>query len=398
MRMAKSPVPVYRDAQNAVEGETIMKRLVAATFCLAGLAAHAQAPGVTNERILIGQTAGFTGTQAGAVTENTAGAKLYIEWVNKNGGVNGRKIELVSLDDVFDPKKAGANAKVLIEEKKVFALFLTRGTPHNEQIIPHIKANGVPLIAPSTGAQLLHEPVNPLIFNVRSKYQLEAEKGIVQLSTMGIQRIGVIHVDDSFGRDALAGAVRGFSEAGVKPLGIWSYDRTTPKFEPSVTALLATNPQAAVLLGSGSHVAEIVKQIRAKTKGMQLLTLSNNASSSFVKSLGGNAHGVIVTQVFPNPKMATTPIAVEMQRLAKATPGAVVSHQAMEGFAAAKVLVEGLKRAGRKLTRESFVAALDGLRGFDLGGLKVDYSPSDHTGIEYVELSIIGRKGDFVQN
>jgi ABC-type branched-subunit amino acid transport system substrate-binding protein len=376
----------------------IARTLAAATLAAASLCAQAQAPGVTNERILIGQTAGFTGTQAGAVNENTAGARMYIEWVNKSGGVHGRRIELLSLDDVFDPKKAGANAKVLIEEKKVFALFLTRGTPHNEQIIPLIQAAGVPLVAPSTGAQLLHEPVNPLIFNVRSKYQIEAEKGIVQLSAMGLQKIGVIHVEDSFGRDALAGAVRGFSEAKVKPTGIWSYDRTTPRFEGAVGALLATGPQAAVLLGSGNHVAEIVKQIRAKKSGMQLLTLSNNASSAFVKSLGGNAHGVIVTQVFPNPKMATTPIAVQMQKLARETSGAVVSHQAMEGFAAAKVLVEGLRRGGRKLTRESFLAGLNELRGFDLGGLRLDYSATDHTGTEFVELSMIGRKGDFVQN
>ncbi|HUP29513.1 MAG TPA: ABC transporter substrate-binding protein, partial [Usitatibacter sp.] len=240
------------------------RSIAAAALVGAALAAHAQVPGVSNDRVLIGQTAGFTGTQAGAVNENTAGARMYIDWVNKNGGVHGRKIELVSLDDVFDPKKAGANAKILIDEKKVFAMFLTRGTPHNEVIIPLIKAAGVPLVAPSTGAQLLHEPVNPLIFNVRAKYQLEAEKGIVQLSSMGIQRIGVIHVEDSFGKDALAGAVRGFAEANVKPLGIWSYDRTTPKFETAVAGLLATNPQAAVLLGSGNHVAEIVKQIRAK--------------------------------------------------------------------------------------------------------------------------------------
>ncbi|HUP29969.1 MAG TPA: ABC transporter substrate-binding protein [Usitatibacter sp.] len=374
------------------------RSIAAATLLGAALAAHAQVPGVSNDRVLIGQTAGFTGTQAGAVNENTAGARMYIDWVNKNGGVHGRKIELVSLDDVFDPKKAGANTKILIDEKKVFAMFLTRGTPHNEVIIPLIKAAGVPLVAPSTGAQLLHEPVNPLIFNVRAKYQLEAEKGIVQLTAMGIQRIGVIHVDDSFGKDALAGAVRGFSEANVKPMGIWSYDRTTPKFEAAVEGLLATNPQAAVLLGSGNHVAEIVKQIRAKKSSAQLMTLSNNASSSFVKSLGANAHGVIVTQVFPNPKMATTPIAVQMQKLAKETPNSIVSHQAMEGFAAAKVLVEGLKRAGRKLTRESFIAGLNDLKGYDLGGMKLDYSPSDHTGTEFVELSIVGRRGDFVQN
>lgn len=376
-----------------------MTRTIAAAAVLAAaLAAQAQTPGVTNERVLIGQTAGFTGTVAGGVKETSDGAKLYIDWVNKNGGVHGRKIEIVSMDDVFDPKKAGANAKTLIEEKKVFALFLCRGTPHSEAIIPHLKAGGVPLIAPSTGAQLLHEPVNPLIFNVRAKYQLEAEKGIVQLSAMGLQRIGVIHVDDSFGKDALAGAIRGFSEANVKPLGIHSYDRATNKVDGAVKDLLAANPQAAVLIGSGATVAEIVKQIRAKKSSVQLVTLSNNASSAFVKSLGSNAHGVIVTQVFPNPKMATTPIAVQMQKLARETPGAIVSHQAMEGFAAAKVLVEGLKRGGRKLTRESFVAGLNDLRGYDLGGLKLDYSTTDHTGTEYVELSIIGRRGDFLQN
>lgn len=372
--------------------------LAAAALAAASLGALAQAPGVTADKILIGQTAGFTGTVAGGVKETTDGAKMYIDWVNKNGGVHGRKIELVSLDDVFDPKKAAANAKTLIEEKKVFALFLCRGTPHSEAIMPLLKANGVPLVAPSTGAMLLHEPVNPWIFNVRAKYQLEAEKGIVQLSAMGIQRIGVIHVDDSFGKDALAGAVRGFAEAGVKPTGVWAYDRATPKFEAAVAALVATNPQAAVLLGSGTHVAEIVKQIRSKQSSVQLMTISNNASSAFVKSLGTNAHGVIVTQVFPNPKMATTPIAVQMQKLARESPGATVSHQAMEGFAAAKVLVEGLKRAGKKPTRESFVAGLNELRGFDLGGMRLDYSPSDHTGTEYVELSIIGRKGDFIQN
>jgi branched-chain amino acid transport system substrate-binding protein len=380
------------------ERENIMKRTIAAAaLLLACQLAQADAPGVTKDKILIGQTAGFTGTVAGGVKETTEGAKLYINSVNKNGGVYGRKIELISLDDAFDPKRAGANAKILIEEKGVFALFLCRGTPHAEAILPYLAANKVPLIAPSTGAQLLHEPVNPYVFNVRAKYQLEAEKGVVQLSTMGMQRIGVIHVDDSFGKDALAGALKGFVEAAMKPTGVYSYDRTTNKVDDAVKSLVAGKPQAAILIGSGATVADIVSKVRKADRGILLVTLSNNASSAFVKSLGTDARGVIVTQVFPNPKMATTGIATEMQRLARATPGAIVSHQAMEGYAAAKVLVEGLKRAGKQPTRESFIKALDGLRDFDLGGLKVDYSPTDHTGTEYVELSMIGKDGQFVQ-
>jgi branched-chain amino acid transport system substrate-binding protein len=193
-----------------------MKHLLAAVALCAAGAAHAQAPGVSGDRILIGQTAGHSGVVAGGVKETTDGAKLYIEWVNRNGGVHGRRIELISMDDKFDPKLAAANARALIEDKGVFALFLNRGTPHSEAIIPLLKNGGVPLIAPSTGAELLHSPVNPLVFNVRSKYQLEAEKGIVQLATMGMTQIGVIHVEDSFGRDALAGAMKGFAAANMK--------------------------------------------------------------------------------------------------------------------------------------------------------------------------------------
>jgi branched-chain amino acid transport system substrate-binding protein len=375
-----------------------MKHLLGAAMLFAAATVHAQAPGVSGDRILIGQTAGFSGIQAGTVKELTDGAKLYLDFVNARGGVNGRRIELVSLDDKFDPKLAAANAKVLIEEKHVFAMFLNRGTPHTEGILPLLKSSGVPLIAPSTGADLLHVPVNPLVFNVRSKYQLEAEKGIVQLAAMGMTKIGVIHVEDSFGKDGLAGAMKGFAAANVKPVGIFKYDRTTGKVDEAVKSLIKEQPQAAVLIGSGGQVASIVTQVRAAGSTMQLITLSNNSSSSFVKSLGANGRGVIVTQVFPNPQMVTTPISLEMQRLARDGGNKVlVSHQGMEGFAAAKVLVEGLKRAGRNLTRAGLVTALEGLRDFDLGGLAVGYGPNDHTGAEYVELSMISRGGEFLQ-
>jgi len=367
----------------------------ATLLCLLSFCSYAQ--GVTPSRILIGQTAGFTGPVAGGVKETTEGAKLYFDWVNKSGGVHGRQVVLESLDDAFDPKRAGANAQKLIEEKKVFAMFLTRGTPHTEAVLPYLKANGVPLVAPSTGAALLHSPVNRLVFNVRSKYQLEAEKSIEQLHTMGITRIAVIHVDDSFGKDVLQGAMNGFKAANLQPASVASFDRTTSKVDGAVQAMLKANPQAGILVGAGPVVSAIVEQVRKAGSSMQLLTISNNSSGAFVKSLGANSHGVIVSQVFPNPNMTMTAIATEMQRLARERPGFLVSHQAMEGFAAAKVLVEGLKRAGKNLTRESFIAALENMRDYDLGGVRVGYSPTDHTGIEYVDLSIIGKKGEFIQ-
>ena len=369
--------------------------IIAGVLSLVATGIHAE--GITATQILIGQTAGFTGTVAGGVKETTDGAKLYLDWINSHGGVNGRKIILESLDDGFDPKRAGENARKLIEERDVFAMFLCRGTPHAEAVIPHLKAKGVPLVGPSTGAELLHTPVNHYVFNVRAKYQLEAEKAIVQLSTMGINKIGVIYVQDSFGKDAFEGAQKGFKAANLQPVSVSTYDRTTSKVDGAVQELLKTNPQAGILFGSGSAIADVVHQVRKAGSTMQLVTISNNSSGAFVKSLGQNANGVIVTQVFPNPKMTTTRIATELLKLSRDKPDFVVSHQAMEGYAAAKVLVEGLKRAGKNPTRESFIAALEKMRDYDLGGLTVGYSPTDHTGIEYVELSIIGKRGDFVQ-
>jgi ABC-type branched-subunit amino acid transport system substrate-binding protein len=191
--------------------------------------------------------------------------------------------------------------------------------------------------------------------------------------------------------------MKGFAAANIKPVGIYSYDRTTGKVDEAVKSAVKSDAQATILIGSGANVADMVAQVRAAKSGMQLITLSNNSSSSFVKSLGDNARGVIVTQVFPNPSMATTGLALQMKKMSKESTAIALSHQAMEGFASAKILVEGLRRAGKNPTRASFLAGLEQLRDFDLGGLSVSYSPSDHTGTEYVELSMITRNGEFLQ-
>jgi branched-chain amino acid transport system substrate-binding protein len=164
-------------------------------------------------QILIGQTVGLTGPVAATVKEAVDGARLYLDSVNAKGGIRGEKIELVTLDDKFDPKIAAANASTLITEKNVVALFLNRGTPHTEAIMPLLDKHGVALVAPSTGAMLLHSPVNRYVFNVRSSYQREAAKAVAHLHTLGINRIAVVHVDDTFGADALEGANKGFAKA-----------------------------------------------------------------------------------------------------------------------------------------------------------------------------------------
>lgn len=367
---------------------TIRRCVPALAALLLGLAAHADIP--------IGQTAGFTGSVAAGVKEMTDGAKLYLDAVNAKGGVNGQKIELIALDDKFDPKQAADNARRLIVEKKVVALFLTRGTPPTQAILPLLAEYKVPLVAPSTGAMALHRPVNPYVFNVRASYQRETERAVRHLSTIGLTRIVVLQVDDSFGADLMIGAEKGFAADRAKPLWTAKFDRDKPDFAPLAKRIAESDAQAVVFIGSGGPVAEGVKAIRAAGSKAQIVTMSNNASNGFVKSLGPYAHGTVVSQVFPHERSLAAPIVKEAADLARAR-GVELSPSVMEGFAAAKVLVEGLKRAGANPTRESLTAALNGMQRLDLGGMELSYGPNDHSGLDFVDLAIVGADGRFTR-
>jgi branched-chain amino acid transport system substrate-binding protein len=347
--------------------------------------------------IVVGQTVGVTGPVAATVKEAVGGARLYIDSVNAKGGIKGEKIDLVTLDDKFEVKQAAENARILIEEKNAVALFMNRGTPHTEAIMPLLDKHDIALIAPSTGAMLLHSPVQRHIFNVRSTYQREAEKAIEHLNTLGITRIAVVHVDDSFGRDGLQGAQNGFAHAALKPVVVVKADRDKPDYKQIVPPVVAANAQAVIWIGSGTAVSEGVKALRAAGSAAQVVTLSNNASGGFIKLLGDASRGVIVTQVFPYERSFSYPFVQEALALAQAKGMSEVSPAMLEGFAAAKVLVEALRRASPKPTREKVLAALEHMDKFDLGGLGVSYSPSRHTGLEFADLSIIGRDGRFMR-
>lgn len=353
--------------------------------------------GLAQAQIRIGQTAGLTGAVAASVQEATNGAQLYFDAVNARGGIGGQKLELVSLDDQFDPKRTAENAKTLIDQG-VIALFLTRGTPHNQGILPLLSASKVPLVGPSTGAMALHQPVHPWLFNVRATYQREAERAVKHLTQIGVERIAIVQVADSFGEDAAVGALRGFG-ASAKPVVLDTYDRAKPDFSKIVPRIVAADAQAVLFIGSGTAVVDGMKALRAAGSKAQLLTLSNNASSGFVKSLGELARGVIVSQVLPPERSFGTPMVKEAHdlALARGAKAPEITPALLEGFAAAKVLSEGLRRAAAagQLNRTGLQRALEGLNRYDLGGLELSYSATDHTGLDYADLSIISADGKF---
>ncbi len=361
--------------------------LAAGACLLAGASVQAQ--------IRIGQSVGITGSAAATVKESMRGAALYIDHINAQGGVGGQKIEVLSLDDKFDPKITFENTRTLIEDKDVIATFMGRGTPHTQGIFPLLDKHGVPLVGPSTGAMVLHKPLQKYVFNVRAPYQREVEKAITHLHTLGVQRIGVVHVDDTFGADGLAGALEGFQANSMKALFIEKFDRAKPDYTALAPRVAAQQPQAVIFIGTGAAVVDGIKALRSAGMLGQIVTLSNNASGGFIKALGEQARGVVVTQVFPSERSMNYPVVQEAMGLAKAKNIEDLTPAMVEGFVTAKVLVEGLRRAGPRPDRARLHSALESLRKYDLGGLSVSYSPDNHTGLNFSDLSIIGPNGLF---
>lgn len=352
--------------------------------------------GITEKSILIGQTVGVTGTVAAPVKEMNEGANAYFSTVNQQGGIYGRKIQLLTLDDKFDPKLTLSNAETLITKERVFALFQGRGTPHTKGIMPMLAAHNIPLVAPSTGATVLHEPVHRYVFNIRAKYHSEIEKVVEHLSTTGIKRIGLLHVDDAFGDDALDGFTRAMTTHKISPAAVIKFDRVKPNYEVTAKEVINAAPAAIIIASSTTNTVNVIKAIRANGGLMQILTLSNNSSEAFIKDLGDAGLGVIITQITPAPHLISTPLGQEFQIAAKAF-GATISYPAIEGFMNAKVLVDALRRAGKNPTRDKFIVALESMKRVDFGGLMVTYSAQDHTGSEFVELTMIAKNGRLVR-
>jgi ABC-type branched-subunit amino acid transport system substrate-binding protein len=367
-----------------------------AALCLACTTAGAQ--------IRIGQTSGFTGPVATSVAEINVGAKLYIDHVNAAGGIGGQPIELVSLDDKNQPALTLENATKLVADPKVVALFLNRGTPHTQAIVPLLAESHIVLLAPSTGAMALHTPVNPWIFNVRATYQAETERLTRHLGMTRLDRVALCYVDDSFGNDALQGALKVFKEGNQKPLVQEAIDKAKPDYTTCVKKIIDNKQLGAVFIGTPVSVATGVKALRAAGSSVTVATLSNNAASGFIKELGAQATGVIVSQVFPSERSLATPMIAEASKLAAAKGVNQLTPAMIEGFAAAKVLVIALKKAqadskGGAITRVAIKKALETFDKVDigggLGGASVSYSATDHSGLEYVDLSYIGPDGTF---
>ena len=373
-----------------------------ALLLIAALAVASAAPvraqeGVTDKTIVIGQSAALSGPAAQLGIQLRAGAKLWIDQVNASGGVHGRQIELRSRDDKYESALAAENTKKLITEDRVFALFAYVGTPTSQASIPIFTEARVPFVGAFTGAELLRAPFNRYIFNVRASYYDETEAIVEHLTRIGARKIAVFHQADSYGQAGLDGTTRALTKRNLKVHSLGTVERNTTNVAEAVKAIDASQPDAVVMISAYTSTAEFVKQMKKKGSLASFYTVSFVGSKALADALGKDGHGVTISQVVPYPWSPLTPVVKEYLDLAKKSKDFEVNFSSLEGFLAAKVLTEGLRRAGRDLSRERFVAALEGITNLDLGGFGVSFSANNHNASKFVDLAMIGREGKFVR-
>jgi branched-chain amino acid transport system substrate-binding protein len=372
-----------------------MSRALIAALALAATTL-AGAQGVTDSQIILGQSAALTGPAAELGKDMQTGAQLYFDFVNKNGGVNGRKIVLKTLDDGYDPPRAVENTKKLINEDKVFALFGYVGTPTSAAVMPLFTEAKVPYIGAFTGAEALRAPFNRNIFNVRASYFDETEAIVQHLTAMSVNNIAIFYQNDGYGQAGLAGMERAMKKRNMELSAKATVERNTVDVAKAVETMKKANPQAVVMISAYKSCAAFIKEMKKVGANPTFWNVSFVGSKALAKELATDGRGVQISQVVPFPWDMTVPVVKEYRGLmdqAKAEPG----FGTLEGYIAAKVTVEGLKRAGKNLTRESFTKAMESMNAHDVGGFKVNFSPESHNASRFVDLTIISKDQKFVR-
>lgn len=344
--------------------------------------------------IVLGQSAAFTGPASALGQQFRDGATLMFDQFNTQGGLNGRPIELRSLDDGYEPERCAANTRQLLEGG-AFALFGYIGTPTSLAALPIATAAKVAFVAPFTGAEALRTPFNRHAFHVRASYFDETGEIVKQLVTVGIKRIGVFYQNDSYGKAGLAGVHQAMRPIGMEPTGLGTVERNTVDVAQAVKSILAAKPDAIVQISAYKSCAAFIRAARQAGFGGSFYNVSFVGTQALAQELQTDARGVVVSQVMPFPFTSAVPVAAEYLAAGKAAQGERFNpnYSSMEGFVAAKTMVEALRRMGANLTQDGLVNALESLRQFNLGGFFVDFGPQKRAGSRFVDLTILSGDG-----
>ena len=374
-----------------------IKRLVTITALgLLALGCRAET-GVTDSAITIGMSAPFSGPNGAYGIDMRQTIQAYFDQINKSGGISGRKLDLVALDDGYETERTVANTKTLLKEKNAFALLAYYGSSPTTEAMNTVFGPGkVPLIGTISGASTLREPLNSngngrYMFNVRASYADETEAIVNQLVSLGLKNIAVFYQNDGFGKSGLDGVTAALAKHKMAPSATATVERNSIDVQKAAEAIGKANPQAVVMVTLYKPTAAFVKEMKRNNQNPMFMTLSPVGTEQLVQELGASARGIGISQVVPYPWNDVTPVVRDYQKLAS-KPGSY-SYYGLEGYLMAKTLVEGLKRAGKDLTRDKLVSSLESMSNVDFGGYRVNYSPNSRQGSRFVELTVVGPGG-----
>ena len=353
--------------------------------------------GITDDRVLFGQSAAFTGPAEELGTNMRLGINAAFHEANQAGGVHGRSLELISLDDSYEPEQAVTNTLQLIEDEQVFMLIGAVGTPTSRSATPVSVAARVPYLAPFTGAEFLRTLGPQNVINVRASYNQETEEMVARLTEdLGITRIAVMYQDDSFGRAGYVGAVNALRSRGMSPVGIGLYTRNTTAVKTAVLDIERSLPEAVIIVGAYEPVATFIRWSRHIGMDVQFINISFVGSNALAEKLGPEGAGVFVTQVVPFPNDLSQPIVRSYRSaLSSHAPRELPGFVSLEGYLAGRLAIAGLEGCGRDLSRQCFLDSLTSADTIDLDGFTLGYGEDDNQGSDTVFLTVLGSDGKY---
>ncbi len=356
-------------------------------------------PGIFEDRVVFGQSAAFTGPAGQLGIGMRHGIEAAFAEVNRAGGVNGRRLELVTRDDTYEPELAIANTTELIEEENIFALIGAVGTPTSRSAVPVAEAAGVPYIAPFTGAAFLRNPKLRSVINLRASYNQETEEMVERLTEdLGIKSIAVMYQDDSFGRAGFNGANAALHRRYLEPVAVGLYQRNTTAVKTGLLDVRKGRPEAVIVVGAYKPVAAVIAWAREIGMNPVFMTVSFVGSNALADELGPGGKGVIVTQVVPFPTDTSIPIVAAYQEaLSEYAPDVEPGFVSLEGYISGRLAIAGIDRCGDDLTRACFLSALRNAQPIDMDGLGLRYGQEEsNQWSDAVFLTMIGEDGGYI--
>ncbi len=365
-----------------------------AQFALASLALPASSARAQERRaIVLGQSVPLTGPAAQLGLQMQLGAKAYFDAVNSAGGVGGMPIVLKTLDDGYDPARCKVNTEKFIQED-VFALFGYVGTPTSLAALPLLTQAKLPFVAPFTGAEALRDPFNKLVFHIRASYFDETELIVKQLTQLDLKKIAVFHQNDAYGQAGLKGVQRALTSRGLQPTAVATVERNTVDVAAAVKTLVAAQPEVVVQISAYKSCAAFIRESRKAGYGGQFYNVSFVGTQALADELGKDAAGVVISQVMPSPFGTAVGLVNDYQQaLHRFDPKAEPNYTSIEGYVAARVIVDALRRLGGRPTREGLISSLEGLSGYESRGYRLHFGPTKHVGSNFVELSMLTADG-----